>query len=368
MQRYSLSHLSDDALRRGLSGAVTQERGATAELLAHIAEFDARKLYLPAAYPSTFAYCVGELHLSEDAALKRIRAARAARNLPVIFAAVADGRLHLSAVVLLAPCLPCLNDENANELIAAAAHKSRAQAELLLAERFPQPDLVSDVRAIPIAPQAAAKSECVQSHTDSLAPEPVAPSPRPQVVLPQPSARITPRSPERYAIQLTVSKETHDRLRRVQALLGHTVASRDLETVFDRALVLLEKSLERQRFAATDRPGRSRQSKRPRHIPAHVKRAVWARADGQCTFVSDAGHRCEERRGVEFDHEEPVARGGTATVSHVRLRCRAHNQFEAERTFGVEFMRQKRAAAVEARPAAHRDQAGGAVAAPEHPR
>ena len=267
MQRYSMSHLSDDALRRGLSAAVSCERSATAELLAHIAEFDSRRLYLPAAYPSTLAYCVGELRLSEDAALKRIRAARAARNFPVIFTAVADGRLHLSAVVLLAPCLACLNDENANELIAAAMHKSRAQVELLLAERFPQPDLVSDVRAIPIAPQAGAKSECVQSHTDSLAPEPVAPSPRPQVVLPQPSARITPRSPERYAIQLTVSKETHDRLRRVQALLGHTVASRDLETVFDRALVLLEKSLERQRFAATDRPGRSRKSKRPRHIP-----------------------------------------------------------------------------------------------------
>ena len=99
---------------------------------------------------------------------------------------------------------------------------------------------------------------------------------------PNPSARITPRSPERYAIQLTVSKETHDRLRHVQALFGHTVAWRDLETVFDRALVLLEKSLERQRFAATERPGRSRQSKRPRHIPAQVKRAVWARDGGQC--------------------------------------------------------------------------------------
>src|SRR5438094_8149193 len=95
MQRYSLSHLSDDALRRGLSVTVACERGGTAELLAHIAEFDARKLHLPAAYPSMYAYCVGELHLSEDAAFKRIRAARAARAFPVIFQAIADGRLHL---------------------------------------------------------------------------------------------------------------------------------------------------------------------------------------------------------------------------------------------------------------------------------
>src|SRR6266849_10664898 len=100
MQRYSLSHLLDDALRHGLSAAVSCERAATAELLAHIAEFDARKLYLPAAYPSMFAYCVGELHLSEDAAYKRIQAARVARQFPAIFPAVADSRLHLSAVCL----------------------------------------------------------------------------------------------------------------------------------------------------------------------------------------------------------------------------------------------------------------------------
>ena len=358
MQRYSLSHLSDDALRRGLSGAVAQERGATAELLAHIAEFDARKLYLPAAYPSMFAYCVGELHLSEDATLKRIRAARAAQEFPAIYVAIADGRLHLSAVVLLAPRL---NRDNAAELLAAAAHKSKAQVEQLMAECFPQPDLATVVRAIPGTaslpaaspqPMTSASAECVHSPTDSLAPGPVAPSLAPQVVPPHSSARITPRSPERYAIQLTVSRETHDRLRRVQGLLGHTVPSRDLETVFDRALVLLEKSLERQRFSATDRPGRSRQSKRPRHVPAKVRRAVWKRDGGQCTFTSDTGHRCESRHGLEFDHVQEIARGGTATVSNIRLRCRAHNQFEAERTFGVEFMRHKRAVAARSQAAA----------------
>src|SRR2546428_13001648 len=126
MQCYSLSHLSDEALRRGLSGAVAQERGATAELLAHIAEFDARKLYRPAAYPSMFAYCVGELHLSEDAAAKRIQAARTARRFPTIFDALADGRLHLRAVVLLARHL---TEATADELLAAATHRSKAENE-----------------------------------------------------------------------------------------------------------------------------------------------------------------------------------------------------------------------------------------------
>src|SRR2546427_4050416 len=122
MQRYSLSHVSDQALGRDLATLVARERAATADVVAHIAEFDARKLYLPAAYPSMFAYCVQELRLSEDAAYNRIRAARLARQFPGIFEAVADGRLHLGAIGLLAPYL---TPENAEELLLAASHRTK---------------------------------------------------------------------------------------------------------------------------------------------------------------------------------------------------------------------------------------------------
>jgi hypothetical protein len=73
-------HLSDDTLLRALSSLVSRDRSTTAALLAHIAEVDARKLYLPAGFPSMFAYCVGELRLSEDGASRRIRVARIARE------------------------------------------------------------------------------------------------------------------------------------------------------------------------------------------------------------------------------------------------------------------------------------------------
>ena len=55
---------------------------------------------------------------------------------------------------------------------------------------------------------------------------------------------------------------------------------------------------------------------------------------------------------MQYDHIDPYAKGGEATVGGIRLLCRAHNQYEAERTFGVEFMRHKRLAASEARAAA----------------
>src|SRR5436309_7905194 len=94
MCTYSLSHLSDSALLRDLATLVAHDRATTARLLAHLAEVDERRLYLPAAYPSIYAYCVGELRLCEQAAFKRIRAARTARRFPAIFAALAEGRLH----------------------------------------------------------------------------------------------------------------------------------------------------------------------------------------------------------------------------------------------------------------------------------
>src|SRR6266487_3101746 len=108
-----------------------------------------------------------------------------------------------------------------------------------------------------------------------------------------PPSRLAPVAPERFLLQLTIGRSTQDKLRYAQNLLGHQLPSGDLAQVLDRALDALIQQLERRKFAATPRPRRSqRPSTNPRHIPSHVKRAVWERDQGQCTFVSEAGHRC----------------------------------------------------------------------------
>jgi len=363
----SVSHLTNSVLRHELATFFARDRSTTAGLLARLAEFDARKLYLPAGYPSMYAYCVGEFALPEGPAYTRIRVARAARRFPTILEAIEDGRLHLSTVVLLAPHL---TEANAAELLRAAERKGKAEVEQLLAARFPRPDMPARIEAIaPVAPLECFRqlmpasvvgipTESTESRSQSSVPSPVtvatmtlpaaAPS-APTPTVPAPTGdrvRVTPLAPQRHGIQFTVDQATLDLLRDVQALLGHRVRSGDLATVFHRALLVLKRELERQKFAATDepRPGRPR-SADSRHIPAEVKRAVWERDQGRCTYVSETGHRCEERSGVQFDHIDAYARGGAATVTTIRLRCRAHNQYDAERTFGAEFMRQKRLAA-----------------------
>jgi len=160
------------------------------------------------------------------------------------------------------------------------------------------------------------------------------------------STRVAAIAHRRFALQVSIGQGTRDKLEHAKALLGHQVPSGDLAEVLDRALDALIAKLEKRKLAATNRPQRAR---RPtcnrRTIPAHVRRAVSKRDGGRCTFVSESGTRCPAKAKLEYDHVTPVARGGEATIGNLRLRCRAHNQYEAERTFGEEFMRGKRAAA-----------------------
>jgi hypothetical protein len=213
---------------------------------------------------------------------------------------------------------------------------SKAQIEQLLAERFPQPDLPTLIA--PLAPPAddlqLAPERVKFSPTEQLAPGPVE--------MPAPRSKVAPLAPQRFAVQFTMDQEAHDDLLYAQALLGHAVPSGDPAQIIARALKVLIAKLEQQKFAKTDRPRPCRPSENARHIPAEVKRTVWERDGGQCTFVGENGHRCEARTRLEFDHVEPVAQGGRATAQGLRLRCRAHDQYAAEQAFGRDFMNAKR--------------------------
>ena len=359
MARRSLTCVPDHKLLHQLADLVSQDRSMTAELLEHIAEVDARKLYVPAAHPTMYRYCLDELHMSEDEAARRIRAARTARDFPIIFEMVADGRLHMTAVLLLAPVL---DSSNAAGLLTAAANKTKAEIERLLAESFPKQDVETSLKPVPVASVVEnAASERPSPAEDSLAlgvANACAQSPALERVVPSggttsrsievplsPRPRIAPLAPERFSLQVTLTKSTHDKLRRAQELLSHALPSGEIAQVLDRALDELISKLEKRRFAATKRPGKPRRSKSARHVPAHVRRAVSERDRYQCTFMSEGGRRCTERRFLEYDHVDPVARGGEATIENTRLRCRAHNQYEAERIYGAGFMREKRGAA-----------------------
>jgi hypothetical protein len=143
-----------------------------------------------------------------------------------------------------------------------------------------------------------------------------------------------PLAPERYRLQFTVGTKTYAKLQQVQDLLRREIPDGDPAAIFERALDLLLQDIVRRKAAATPTPRPPRTATGgSRHIPAHVKRAVWLRDGGRCGFVTEGGRRCRERAFLEFHHVHPYALGGPASVHNISLRCRVHNAHEAEIVF-----------------------------------
>jgi 5-methylcytosine-specific restriction endonuclease McrA len=239
--------------------------------------------------------------------------------------------------------------ENCAAVLETARYKSKADVARLVASLAPKRDVPALVRKLPRVAasskgpgarhsqrtdaQPSSATVAVSSAAGVITP-PMRQPPQVRAGSAPPIPPVTPLAPERYKLQLTISRETYERLQRVQALVRHTLPDGDLAAIVDRALTLLLDDLERRRCGAVGTPRESpRTNDRTRHIPAAVRREVWRRDAGRCAFVGRSGRRCAERAFLEFHHVQPYADGGPATVANIQLRCRAHNAHEARLLF-----------------------------------
>jgi hypothetical protein len=363
-----------DVLLRETSEYTKQERWVTARLLVRLAAVESRELYAPAGYSSMWDYCLGELQMSDDAAGRRLWAARKCREFPALFDALADDRIHLTAIHTLATYL---RPDNVDELIGAATGRTKPQLRDWLACRFPRPAVPTVIQYLPATGALAVANNTVAPVS---APAPAAVSPRARdfelqtaphaqsadshalARVPVPStcvnssnsrvplhnrAHVEPLNAEDVKLSFTMSRRVLARMQRAMDLLGTAVAPGDIAALFDRLLDIGLPALEKQKFAATDHPRAPgvQPPASPRSIPAHVKREVWRRDGGRCTFLNATGRRCECRRGLHYDHVQPVALGGQATLENLRLLCPKHNKLEADRRLGADLMNRMRGAA-----------------------
>jgi 5-methylcytosine-specific restriction endonuclease McrA len=127
-------------------------------------------------------------------------------------------------------------------------------------------------------------------------------------------------------------------------LLSHKIPKADVDAILRESVNRLVKELRRRRQGSDNpRPGQLEVSATGRHIPAHMRRAVFARdGAGGCTFVGLDGRRCGSRHKLQVDHIVPVEKGGETVIANLRLLCAPHNQYEADRVFGRDFMEWKR--------------------------
>ncbi|MET0790241.1 MAG: HNH endonuclease signature motif containing protein [Polyangiaceae bacterium] len=373
-QSRRLWSLADAELLAGLASVMRKHNGVTAEMLAYLAELDERQLFLDLGFSSLFEYCVDALGLCESTAGRHIAAARVCRAHPQVFAMVERGELHASALSLLKKYV---TSENAGELFELCKGKSARQVEVLLAARFPRPDVQDLVRRLPaqapLTPSAGGGGELTPNvesggkFTLNVGSALEAADVGSAISKPLPAhaerqRRNEPLSVDRYGVHFTADSEFCDLLERVRGLVGHRLPSSDLLTLMRRGLQAYERELQKQRFAVGSKPRAARATvsgpsvtlpaagaqpegaqtaehkptpaRRTRRPAAAVVRDVFIRDGEQCSYVSADGRRCTSRRCLELDHVRPWATGGANQPHNLRVLCRAHNQRYARRYFG----------------------------------
>jgi len=310
----SLAQLTDASLHSETKRLAGSSNTLTAQLLAHLGEVEARGVHRERACSSLYTYCVYELRMSEDEAQRRCRAARLARQFPVLLEMLAEASLHLTGILLLGPHL---TEENCTALLARARFRTKREIERLVAELAPCHDLPS--RIVPLSRASAANWTLAPLGDESpgfwapprntwaayvrgLAGEvrqieaglgagqapPRAPGEQAasakswqaaneiahdgetgactpaidemrRVNMPavsgesEPTASVPPAAELRYRVQFTADQAYVELLEEARNLLQHQLPTRDLVAVQRRALELLVHKLRQRQYAASER-------------------------------------------------------------------------------------------------------------------
>jgi hypothetical protein len=352
--------LGDAQLLVDLKELVKRDRALEAEFISHLGEVDARRLYREQGCSSMFDYCVRVLRFSESVAYKRIGVARAARRFPIVTEAISRGELHLSAASLIAPHL---SEETVEGWLEAARHKKSREVRQLVADRFPRKAVRSSVRRVASATRLAGLAGTASTlgamPMSTAGPEvrrPIAPTSSISNetsamtgTSTHASASTEALGAQRYSVRFTADEKVHDQLQELRSLLRHSVPDGDVGKILARAIGVLLEQVRKRKIGECDSPrsphsagpskANSPTKKQPaRDIPVAIRREVWARDKGRCAFESKGGRSCASREAVEFHHRVPWARCNEHTLDNITLRCRSHNQHEADLDFGAAHM------------------------------
>ena len=149
-----------------------------------------------------------------------------------------------------------------------------------------------------------------------------------------------PLTPNLQRLHMTVSRQFLDKLEAARKGQGHAQPGASAEKVIEAALDLLLAQQAKRRGEVKKPQQNPRRAKNPGHIPAAVKRAVWSRDEGKCTWPLDSGGICGSTLRLEIDHVVPRGRGGPSTVDGCRWLCAAHDQLAARQVHGDDWMDQ----------------------------
>ncbi|MBX2986514.1 MAG: HNH endonuclease [Bdellovibrionaceae bacterium] len=352
----SVQSLSDHDVLSRISHLAREERRITKEILEHLNEVESRRLFAEEGFSSLFEWMVKKLGYSNAAAYRRIQAARLLRELPQIAPQIQSGKLNLTTLAQVQTHLRAEEKQTGQKLTTAS--------KALVVQKIESKSSDETARVLHEAFPAALPATA--------------------------SARII--SEDQIRLNLIFTGQQWKKLQRIKELSSHQDPSQDWATLLEKMMDFylkrqdpLQKKMRSSPSAPetprthldaaateiVDRQTTSPQtvnaqvantrvrpvsqppasnaaevptsSKRPQRaaIPAALRRQVLQRDQGQCTYQDPkTGTRCTSRFLIEIDHRHPWAKGGTHTLENLRCLCRTHNQLNAIKSFGPQWMQQ----------------------------
>jgi hypothetical protein len=390
----SLELMEARQARDGLATLLRAERAAAADFLLALSAFDRRRGWETLGYASLFAFLNVELGLSKGGAFFRQTAARLLQRFPDLVEPLRDGRLCITTVVELSKVL---TESNRAQVVPRFYCCSSQEAKEVVAELVPvvAPPVRAVVTAV-ASPRAVVSVQTVGEPAPVSTSAPMPPTlPTDELVqstepgMTHPARvvahrdEVEPLTADLRRLHVTVTLQFLKKLGAARDGLSHSIPGASAEQVLEAALdLLLEKQakarglVKRPRTVVAaavpavanvaaktadspagamgspgiDRPpddtGRSSETDdfgtEPFHrrtgpreaIPAYVRRAVWVRDLGRCSWPLDSGGVCGSTHRLELDHIHPWARDGEPTAANLRVVCHAHNALAARRAFG----------------------------------
>ena len=292
--------LSDRELLRETSNLVRHERHLQGAIIDHLAEIEARGLYLQRGFSSLFDYAVRELGYSDAAAARRIGAMRLCADQPDAREGLRDGSLTLSAAAELQWAFDRQRRRGSISGTAAIAPAGTPAADsapavpLLPAEPQPPPLVLDAAGRQKLVEEAAGKSaRQVRQMLADLDPE-----------LAPPADRVRPLGDGRYELKATIDAECRQGLEQLRGLLSHVDPRMTMGQLVGR---LVREGLDRhdpsrppRRARSGSRPADAKASAPPTPTPeqAHGRSAPAAKHAARPADTAaapktdpDAGHR-----------------------------------------------------------------------------
>ncbi|WP_413294298.1 HNH endonuclease [Bdellovibrio sp. HCB185ZH] len=356
----NLNGIPNSELIGRLEKLAQSERKLTHVILCHINEMETRGLYAELGFDSMFRYMTSHLKYSEDAAYRRLSAARLLKKSPEIAERLEDGRLTLTQLTQVQSALrqgvkrTGIDEISASgivpQILEKIEHKSSFETKKTLADEFNLPTATIET----LTPQ---RDDSVRLEI-TLTTEQLKTLETARDLM---SHILPDRS---WAELLTMLAE-----KQIQKILGKDISvgkNKGLEikkniTTKGAKLIASDKNSMKETYADSlyknvnnDEHKNDKEIKNEKihaiktkstnttqsflvarkrgHIKVTSKRTLLISAGYCCEYKHPtSGVKCGSKFQLQFDHIQPVALGGGDGSHNLRVLCRTHNLAEANR-------------------------------------